>query len=224
MRRFPVPSLELPVVVSREATHHMLDVLRLSPGERFLVFDGRGHECEAALRCVENGQAVLDLLTDPTPTAPLRRAHILIGLPKHASMDRALRMATEIGVTDIHPFVAKRSAAKGDRIKRWDSITTASTAQCGRSDAVRIHPIATLQEHVSALTEETHRYVGLPGAKRRTPPSDAAPRAIAIGPEGGLHPSEVDLCLKNAFVPIGLGRFTLRTDTAVALGASWLTQ
>jgi len=224
VRRFQVTSLNAPIVMSKQATHHMLDVVRLAPKERFVVFDGNGLECEATLSRVERGLAIIELVSTPTEVSSLRRSHVLVGLPKHASMDRALRMATEIGVTDIHPFVAERSTAKGERMKRWEAITGASTAQCGRSDAVRVHPANSLREHVASLSPETLRFIALPGAKPMPPPTCQNPRAIVIGPEGGLSQTEVTYCLREDFLPVGLADFTLRTDTAVALATSWIAQ
>ena len=45
--------------------------------------------------------------------------------------------------------------------------------------------------------------------------------AFAIGPEGGLCPSEVALASQKGFVPSSLGPFVLRTETVAAavLGA-----
>jgi len=224
MRRFHVASLDLPIVLSREATHHMLHVLRFVPNDTFVLFDGLGLQCEATLRSVDDGVVKIELIGHPQRVPAVRQSHLLIGLPKHASMDRALRMASEIGITDVHPFIAKRSAAKGDRMKRWEGITAASTAQCGRSDTVRLHPAASLHEHIQSLPADTLRFIALPGAERRASPTGQNPRAIVIGPEGGLADTEVSTCLQADFKPVGLAQFTLRTDTAVALATRWLTQ
>ena len=224
MRRFQVTSLTPPVVMSKDATHHMLDVLRIRPNERFVVFDGKGRECEATLRGLEHGLAVVTLLSAPRETPSQRRIHVLIGMPKHASMDRALRMATETGATDVHPFVAHRSTAKGERAKRWATITRSATEQCGRSDTVRVHPLATLQSHINSLPPNTHRHIALPSAQHMLCPQDRHGRAIVVGPEGGLTEREVGLCLDAGFVPVGLGSYTMRTETAVAIATNWLAQ
>ena len=139
-------------------------------------------------------------------------------------MDRALRMATEAGATDIHPFIAHRSTAKGERARRWATITRSAIAQCGRSDTVQVHPLAPLQTHIDALPPDTHRHVALPGAQQVVCARDGNGRAIVVGPEGGLSKREVNQCLDEGFVPVGLGSYTMRTDTAVAVATSWLTQ
>ena len=46
--------------------------------------------------------------------------------------------------------------------------------------------------------------------------------AILIGPEGGLSPAEVDLCLSSGWTAAGLGPLVLRADTAVAAAISQL--
>ena len=42
----------------------------------------------------------------------------------------------------------------------------------------------------------------------------SASHCILIGPEGDFTEKEVDQAIKNGFVPVSLGRYRLRTETA----------
>ena len=47
--------------------------------------------------------------------------------------------------------------------------------------------------------------------------------AVLIGPEGGLHPSEVDLLQQQSFVvPMSLGTNILRAETAAVVASALL--
>ena len=45
---------------------------------------------------------------------------------------------------------------------------------------------------------------------------------IIIGPEGDFTPGEIELALKNDFMPVSLGETRLRTETAGVVAATLL--
>lgn len=53
------------------------------------------------------------------------------------------------------------------------------------------------------------------------PPAGDDATVVVVGPEGGFAPEEIDAACRAGFVPVRLGRFVLRTETACAavLGA-----
>jgi len=60
------------------------------------------------------------------------------------------------------------------------------------------------------------RVVAQPGASRTVTSAVGGARRVllAVGPEGGWVPFELDLLRRHGFLPVGLGLRTLRTDTA----------
>src|SRR5699024_1577787 len=117
--------------------------------------------------------------------------------------------------THIHPFLAARSVAKGDRRDRWERIVASAAQQCGRADLPRLVPVAPLPEVLGALPPLDLR-VGHPGAPSLGPAE--GPAGLVVGPEGGLTERELQRLLAHGARPMGLGRWVLRADTAVAVG------
>jgi 16S rRNA (uracil1498-N3)-methyltransferase len=221
MRRFFQPHLDTSrreIVLSESGTHHLLGVLRAQPGECVLVFDGEGLEAECTFQGTRGAGAVLEVVgwTERAKAGVL--VHLLLALTKGPAMDAAVRMATEAGATHIHPVVSARSVARGERVDRWVRIAVSAAQQSRRPTVPNILPVASFSDAVASLPNSMDRRIAMPGAPRQSPPG--GPAAIVIGPEGGLTPAELEYALSLGFSAVGLGRFTLRVETAAALGVA----
>lgn len=216
MRRFRGPELPgpgLPLLLGEEASHHLLRVTGVAPGEAVVVFDGAGHQAQAVLEGVEGGRARLRQ-AGPTCAVDVPEIHLLIGVSKHAAMDTLLRMATELGVRRIQPVLTARCVATGERGDRWERITESAAAQCGRADLPEISPVARLAVALAQVPVAWDRRVLVPSGPASAPAG--TPCALLIGPEGGLTPDEVEQATRAGFQAEGLGQRVLRVDTAVA--------
>lgn len=214
MRRVHVASLptEAGGVLDAERSHYLLRVLRLPRGTRVLAFDGAGEEVEAEIADISEGRATLRAAGPPRAQEPSAPLHLVLALPKGPAMDLAVRMATELGATDIHPVLAARSVATGDRVDRWERVAEAAARQCHRADIPRIHAVVPLARSFDMGGVE--RRIALPGAPAL--PVTDGPVAVWVGPEGGWTSAEIDQALAAGCAPTGLGRWVLRADTAVA--------
>ena len=194
-------------------SHHLLRVNLTPRGTEVLLFDHSGQEARALLDDTEKGIAILELLEDPK-IHESRRALILIqGLPKRPALEHILRMATELGVTEIRLFQAQHSIAKGENQERWERIVAGTISQCGRTDTPTIHFYTNIDAALKELPE---------GLKLICTPGSQAPKerphasVLLIGPEGGLSTEECETAKTERFQTIGLGQLTLRCDTAAA--------
>lgn len=223
-RRALVPELgsegsELPL--DDTTSHHLLRVLRLAPGDPVVVFDGQGKEAEARLVADPHGTVRLVQTAPPRSRRATQAVHVILGLLKGPAMDDAVRMATEAGMTDLHPLVAARSVARDGRDERWLRIAESAAVQCGRADLPRIHPAGTLPAILDRIPPHVARRIALPGAARRAP--TARDVAVLVGPEGGLTPAEVEQALARGFEPVTLGPWVLRACTAAPVAVALVT-
>jgi len=223
MRRFFVSNLTGDVLVLEPATsHHLLHVVKITRGEHVLLFDGQGQERLAALHEVRDNVAHLK------PLAPARQArvttplHLWLGLPRNPATDLAVRMATEAGATDIHPFLAHRSTVRNDRQERLQRIAKSAAAQSGRADIPKVHPVVTLAELLADKQPDVQLFVASPDGQPAQVPPPTTARAVVVGPEGGLTPQEVEACQRAGAVAIRLGDWVFRTETAVAVAVALL--
>jgi 16S rRNA (uracil1498-N3)-methyltransferase len=206
--------------------HHLTRVLRLPPGARLRVFDGRGTEVRAEVASIGKRGAVLRLLERVTPVGepsmPLTLGQALL---KSDKMDAVVRDATMMGVRAILPVLAERTvvparAAAGSLPARWHRIAVASAKQCGRAIVPDILEPRSLADVVVAAPGDAWKALlvepsALDGRQGEAPPSSAPPAAmILVGPEGGWSAGEVERALSSGWRPWSLGDVTLRAETA----------
>jgi 16S rRNA (uracil1498-N3)-methyltransferase len=150
LRRFFAPPEQWAqdrVVLDREETHHLTRVLRLAPGARVEVCDGRGRAAAAVVQDLESEGAVLSLEEEVALQAesPLKVA-LGLGLAKGEAVDQVVRQATEMGVQQLFPFVSTYSdkitperAAR--RLARWQRQARESLKSCQRLYLPEIFPV-----------------------------------------------------------------------------------
>jgi 16S rRNA (uracil1498-N3)-methyltransferase len=228
--RVPLAPLSPGVVpLPSEAAHYVTRVHRLREGDRFVAFDPeQGLEAEATLVEVGRRGAAARIEAVRAAPPPARRQVTLIqGIGKGDKLDAVVRDATELGATRVIPALTARCVSRpgADRRDRWRRIAVEAARQCGRGDALRVEAPMGLMEAV-ALVEGAAGFCLDPaaempfGARLRALPASAEV-AFVVGPEGGLTDEEVAACMGAGFVPVRLGRLTLRTETvcAAVLGA-----
>jgi 16S rRNA (uracil1498-N3)-methyltransferase len=235
MRRFYAPPERFQgdtIRLSPEETQHLARVLRLGPGDRVEVCDGRGRNVEAKVAELQPGGALL-LTVRELPTwgeSPLHLA-LGIGLAKGDALDEVIRQAVEMGVRQVLPFISERSErASADRsrrrLTRWRRLAAESLKSCQRSFLPEIAPPQDLAAVVQTMAEvklifwEDERAGGLPAHLNRPRPASVL---ILIGPEGGFAPAEVALAREAGCEVASLGPRRLKVPTA-ALSALALLQ
>jgi RsmE family RNA methyltransferase len=72
-----------------------------------------------------------------------------------------------------------------------------------------------VEDELAGLIEDTTAYVAHPGSANNCPLGSQQPITLAIGPEGGFIPYEVEKLSECGFIPISLGERILRVETAV---------
>jgi 16S rRNA (uracil1498-N3)-methyltransferase len=145
------------------------------------------------------------------------------GLPKGDKLELVLQKATELGAASLYPVETARSVVRlegrraEERRARWQRIAEEAARQCGRADVPTVEPIAPLLASLEALPPGT-RVLVLDEEERTCRLRDAfvpgTPTALVVGPEGGLAREEVQLLVAKGAIPVSLGRWVLRTDTA----------
>ncbi len=211
------------VALPAQAGEHLVRVLRLETGARFVVFDGTGGEYTASLAVT--GKQVRARVLDHAPIereSPLDIT-LLQGIARGERMDLIVQKATELGVARIVPLIAERSVVKIDAQQRerkrahWQSIVVSACEQCGRNRIPAVTDPVSLGDAIAALPAATTRCLlaadgtdSLVGIASRP----AAPMVLLIGPEGGLADNEEKHALANGFVACRLGPRVMRTETA----------
>jgi 16S rRNA (uracil1498-N3)-methyltransferase len=238
-RRFYAPPENISaslVALSTHETHHLIHVLRMTPGDDAFVFDGRGREFRCSFRRVEGNQAqleIVDTLFDVVES-PIYLT-LAQALAKGEKFDFIIQKATELGVNSIVPLITRYADVRLDdqqklnRVERWRRISLEATKQCGRRRLVEITAPRRLSEYI-AERASAHSISGpvsrIPrtllfsekgGAPVTEALADMSPQSeicAFIGPEGGWSDDELESLTGCGCQAVTLGPRVLRTETA----------
>lgn len=205
-----------------EAANYLSRVLRLRPGDPFVLFNGDGCDYDARLLALDKRSARAEVV-DARPVAsesPLRIV-LLQGIARGEKMDLVLQKATELGVAGFRPVDSERSEVRlqGERLDKrlahWRAVVASACGQCGRARVPEVLPPEPLDAALRNLPEQP-RFLLDPAAPRPIGglPGGLEACVLAVGPEGGWSPRDREQLHAAGFEGLRLGPRILRTETA----------
>jgi 16S rRNA (uracil1498-N3)-methyltransferase len=211
---------------------HAVEVLRLAPGERVRVGDGRGAVAEGnVVAAGTEGLRVAVRARFEVP-APEPEFVLVQALPKGDRGPLAVDLATELGVDRIVPWTAARCVSRwrDDRVAKgvakWRATARAASKQSRRPRVPEVTDPMTTRE-VCGLLDDADLAVVLHEQARRPLSELQIPRtgviAVVVGPEGGLTDGEVVAFRAAGAEAVRLGAEVLRTSTAGAAALAALS-
>ncbi len=215
------------VVLTAEASRHLVRVLRLRIGDAIRLFDGRGGEYAARISDIDDPRAVRVTIESHEIIERESRLDLTLAqvVARGERMDLIVQKAVELGVRRIVPLTSRRCNVRLDerraarRLEHWRGIVVSACEQCGRNRLPEVLPLVPIEAWLSRPGDRADRLVLAPSARRglgRWADGRASdgPVTLLVGPEGGLTPDEIETCLANGFEAVGLGPRILRTETA----------
>jgi 16S rRNA (uracil1498-N3)-methyltransferase len=168
------------------------------------------------------------------PAAPGAGDALLLAVPRPKVLLRVLAHATALGFQHIVLFRSWRvekshlmSTAMRPEVQREQLLAGLEQSGRTRLPAVRSFPLFRpfVEDHLPELALPPARFVAHPAAPVATHelafPGRAA-FALALGPDGGFRPYEVEAFAARGFLPVACAREPLRTETAFAVLAGQL--
>lgn len=213
--------------------HYLLRVMRLSQGERILLFNGRDGEWQG--RLAPHGRAKVAVAVERRTRAQEADdgPWLAFAPVKKSATDFIVEKATELGASRILPVLTERTIAQRVNVERLRATATEAAEQCGRLSVPEVAAPLTLPAFAATWPARRPLCVAHPPARDAALPLLAAltgqaststlPAGFFVGPEGGLTSTEVDgLAGLQCAMVVSLGSRTLRAETAaVALLAVW---
>jgi len=232
------------VDLGRETGAHLAKVLRARCGDELVLFNGDGREFAATIDAVRGSRVSASIGTARSidRESPCKLTLVQC-VPRGDRMDFIVQKATELGVVRIVPVLSQRSVVRLDAAQaaskqaHWRAVAVSACEQCGRNRLPTVEAPQALLNYLAALAP----YGEAPGAAsavangrslrlvlepegahaggNAAQPGGVFGTAIdgvviAIGPEGGFAPEELEAFQLCAFSRVGLGPRVLRTETA----------
>jgi 16S rRNA (uracil1498-N3)-methyltransferase len=208
------------VALERAQAHYFSHVLRLTPGDSVLVFNGRDGEWSAIL---EGGGKRTSLVVDAktrqqTVVADL---HYLFAPLKAARLDYMVQKAVEMGVSRLAPVLTRHGQVTRVNLERMRANAIEAAEQCGILALPEIAEPMPLSRYLAdrdparLLVFCDEDAVAANPAAALAKASAPNGLAVLVGPEGGFAEDERAALVKQPnLVRLSLGPRILRADTA----------
>ena len=211
------------VVLRDRRLTHMQEVHRVAVGDSLRVGRIGGLMGAAEVLRLESGEAELQVTLDQPPPAKLPLT-LILALPRPKMLRRVFQTVATMGVTNVvlvnsyrveksfwqTPFL-EPEAIREQLILGLEQAR--DTVLPNISIEKRFKPY--VEDRLPAIVDGTLGLVGHPGNHPPCPRGLNEPVTLAIGPEGGWIPYEIDLLGKAGLQPVQLGERILRVETAV---------
>jgi 16S rRNA (uracil1498-N3)-methyltransferase len=220
-----------PLPLLQPERHYLERVLRLRNGERLAISDGAGHLWTAVL--TPGGVKLEQPLARPlrSEPRPAPRLVLAVAMPRQDAAVMA-RMVCEQGLDALLPLRADRSTVGPPlRADRLAAVLREAEEQSERLWSLELLAPQSARSVLGAAPPgrgllATTRVGGLPLLAQQLAQIDglagSAGLTLAIGPEGGWSPEEIDIATRAGWLPVSLGPTILRVSTAAVAGAAAL--
>ncbi|MBR7195537.1 16S rRNA (uracil(1498)-N(3))-methyltransferase [Pseudomonas sp. CFBP13508] len=211
------------VILRDRRLTHMQEVHRSEVGDSLRV--GRINELmgSAELLRLEAGEAELRVNLDQPPPAKLPLT-LVLALPRPKMLRRVFQTVATMGVAKVilvNSYRVEKSFwqtpfLEPEAIREQLILGLEQARDTVLPEIViekRFKPF--VEDRLPAIAEGTLGLVGHPGNFPPCPRALSEPVTLAIGPEGGWIPYEIDLLAKSGLQPVQLGERILRVETAV---------
>lgn len=225
--------------------NHLARVMRAKPGDEVIVLNNEGETAVATVERTEKNFTLLEIACVVEPQtvgiAPEPSVQIAVAqaLGKADKLETVIQHGAEAGATEFVPVRADRCVADlpadpdraAEKLLRWNQISKSAAEQACllRIPIVRV-PLHSRQLFSAGDPEDALRLILHPGPagqplRTALEKVSGAPSkiVIAIGPEGGWSPAELDMASAAGWRMITLGPRVLRTETAALVAISQIT-
>ncbi len=230
MRRFYIEKIpdvgEQGVLAGKEGAH-LVNVLRIKQGDVVELLNGTGGKAFAKIYGIlllkRNFEVRYQITEIFNMIRPKPAIALYLACPKGKKFDSLLHQSTELGVWKIQPIITEFSVSHPKISDRHREILITAMKQSGNpylpelNDAVKFDKFLENAPRPaffgavpnsengadSALNIQKHNYISL-----------------WVGPEGGFSTRELSLFLENNFIPISIGNYVLRIETAAIAAIS----
>ena len=215
--------------LNEEESCHCVRVLRHGVGDKLMVVDGHGTLCHC--RILEAHPKHCSVSVEERLRDYGRhsfRLHLAVAPTKNtARMEWLVEKAVEMGIDEITPLVCDHSERNTIKVERLEKIAVSAMKQSLKAFKPVINAPTAFSDLVNTSASDNHQcFIAYCDGEHRTPLRDAyragSDALILIGPEGDFSANEVREALSQGFIPVTLGQYRLRTETAAMAAVAFL--
>ena len=221
-------NLGLDLVLEKEDTHYLKNVMRLREGDYVFLFNSKDGEFKGEIISSDKKNTKIKLISKIENINKEGKISLIFSLIKSSKLDYLIQKCTEVGVKNFFPVISEKSIAKNLNIERIEKIIKESCEQSNQLYLPVIHTVEKLEKKLKSLNKNSLVFFAdINSANKKIDEvikdNKNCEFYLLIGPEGDFSLKERDL-LKNMnnCIPISLGQNILRSETAAVVGLALL--
>lgn len=208
----------------KDFINQLKNVLRLGVGDKIILCDGESNEVIAEIVNLNKEFAELKFLENSkNENEPENFVHLYCPILKKENFELAVQKAVEIGVKEITPIITIRTVKLGLNFERLNKIIKEASEQSGRGILPKLNEAMSFSEAASDAKNknEINLFFNIGESLFKNQTFKFNKIGFFIGPEGGWTEEEIKIAQSASFAFAGLGKTTLRAETAT-IAASYL--
>jgi 16S rRNA (uracil1498-N3)-methyltransferase len=235
MEYFYIPELSFDrqeVEISGPEARHIVRVLRHKPGDEIFATNGQGAEFRLVITGVTgNRLGVKVLAAGSGKREPAHQVALAAAVLKGDKLSAVVEAVTELGVSEVVPFVCSRVIGRlsDTKLKRMQQVAVSGMKTALRTVLPAIRPVRNWEEFLRGFENYDRVVVAYEEEKKRSLEQVLEPDVksvlVVIGPEGGFTAEEAQALVTAGGRLFSLGPRRLRAETAaIAATALCLTR
>ncbi|MEM9548353.1 MAG: RsmE family RNA methyltransferase [Bacteroidota bacterium] len=205
-------------ILTEEESLHCSKVLRKKEGDAVFVTDGIGTLYQGVISTISKKEVSIriDEKIESQPKSHQRS----IAIAPTKNIDRFewfLEKSTEIGISNIYPFLSSRSERKIIKPHRLEKILISAMKQSKNLYKPTLHPLTPLSQLLTSDFANQSIFIAHcmePEYALQHQYKSGSDAIVLIGPEGDFSDEEVAIAKTNGWKDVSLGKSRLRTETA----------
>jgi len=209
--------------ITGKKLEHILSFIKPAVGDTLKTGILNGSMGEGIVTDISGDKLVLTLSMHDTPPPPLP-LKLVIAMPRPKVLNRVIQHASSMGVKEIYiikTWRVEKSYWETPMLEEENLHRQMITGLEQGKDTIlpkieirkRFKPF--VEDELPAIISGGMAFAAHPAANSPCPREVNSPVTLAIGPEGGFIPYEVDALQNIGFKPVSLGDRILRVETAV---------
>jgi len=203
---------------------HIRNVNKPSVGSELRVGLINGNIGCGRVTRIEEGKIEMDVVLDREPPAPLQLT-LIVAMVRPRVFKRVLTQVTAMGIKKIiiiNSYRVEKSFWKShvleeEHLNRY-LIRGLEQGQDTVVPEVLIRPLFKpfVEDELPDMIKGTHPFVAHPYASELCPYNIGSPVTLAVGPEGGFVPYEIEKLVECGFSAVHLGERTIHVESAIS--------
>ncbi|MGD0282695.1 MAG: 16S rRNA (uracil(1498)-N(3))-methyltransferase [Dissulfurispiraceae bacterium] len=202
---------------------HVRDVLRASAGDRLCVGIAGGNVGEGTIKLLDDDALEMEIKADSHPPHPLP-VTVILALPRPKVLRRVIASITIMGVKSIiliNAYRVEKSYWKSPFLEKAEMekqiILGLEQARDTIFPEIMLRPLFKpfVDDELPGIIKGSLPFVAHPAAIEACPFDVKQPVTIAVGPEAGFIPYEIEKLIGCGFKPVRMGDRILTVETAI---------